>query len=172
MKSDYWEFNWWNLWSYFDVMFGYENLMIIKLLMLILHAWDVYICILCDFAKKLVKYDIVVVGLLMNSWLIDVVVAMRCCCWWLMSWVFIIMKLWCELSCFWKFYEKWVNWWFVMGWCFDASFIWIWVPFYVYKRLDKLWGRIWVLGNQNWGFGVKMEFFSRAELSKLAITSN
>jgi len=41
----------------------------------------------------------VVVGLLMNSWLIDVVVVMRCC-WW----VFIIMELWWDLSCFWNFY--------------------------------------------------------------------
>jgi len=35
------------------------------------------------------------------------------------------------------------------------------MPFYVYKRLDKLWEQIWVLGNQNWDFGVKMEFFLR-----------
>jgi len=30
-------------------MFGYVNLMIIKLLMIKLHAQDVYICILCLF---------------------------------------------------------------------------------------------------------------------------
>jgi len=35
---------------------------------------------------------------------------------------------------------------------FDSSFIWFWVSFYAYKRLDKLWGWIWVLGNQNWSF--------------------
>jgi len=29
--------------------------------------------------SNLMKNDIVVVGLLMNSWLIDVVVVMRCC---------------------------------------------------------------------------------------------
>jgi len=32
------------------------------------------------FCLKLVKYGIVVVRLLMNSWLIDVVVVMRSCC--------------------------------------------------------------------------------------------
>jgi len=41
------EFNWWNSYLGFDVMFGYVNLMIIKLLMIKLHAQDVYICILC-----------------------------------------------------------------------------------------------------------------------------
>jgi len=60
-------------------MFGYVNLMIIKLLMLNLHASDICICIcILVFCSKLVKY-VVVVGLLMNSWLIDVVVVMRCC---------------------------------------------------------------------------------------------
>ena len=39
-----------------------------------------YICEYFVFCSKLVKYDIVVVGLLMNSWLIIVVVVvMRCC---------------------------------------------------------------------------------------------
>jgi len=33
------------------------------------------------------------------------------------------------------------------------------VPFYVHKRLDKLWGRIWVFGDQKWGFGVKNDGF-------------
>jgi len=45
------------------------------------------------FCSKLVICDIVVVGLLINSWLIGVV--MSCCCWWFMLWVFIIMELWC-----------------------------------------------------------------------------
>jgi len=66
-------------------MFGYVNLMIIKLLMMKLHAQIIYIyiyiyiCILCVLLK-LVKYDVLVDGLLMNSFLIDVVVVMRCCC--------------------------------------------------------------------------------------------
>ena len=32
------------------------------------------------FCSKLVEYDVVVDGWLMNSYLIDVVVIMRCCC--------------------------------------------------------------------------------------------
>ena len=36
-----------------------------------------------------------------------------------------------------KVLQKWIKWWFVMEWCFGSSFIWIWVPFYVYIRLDK-----------------------------------
>jgi len=42
-----------------------------------------------------VNYDVVVDGLLINSGLIDVVVVMRCSCWWFILWVFIIMDLWC-----------------------------------------------------------------------------
>ena len=33
-------------------MYGYVNLMIIKLLMMKLHAQDVYICILCVFIQN------------------------------------------------------------------------------------------------------------------------
>jgi len=36
------------------------------------------------------------------------------------------------------------------------------VFFYVYKRLDKHWEQIWALGMQNWDFGVKIEFYPRA----------
>ena len=42
--------------------------------------YKMYIYLYFVFCPKLVKNDIVVVGLLMNSWLIDVVVVMRCCC--------------------------------------------------------------------------------------------
>jgi len=45
------------------------------------------------------KNDVVVLGLLMNSWLIVVVAVMRCVVDELIPWVFIIMKLWCEFSC-------------------------------------------------------------------------
>ena len=38
---------------------------------------EMYICEYFVFCTKWVKNDIVVVGLLMNSWLIDVVVVMR-----------------------------------------------------------------------------------------------
>ena len=51
------------------------------------------------FCSKLMNNDVVVVGLLMNSWLIVVVVVMRCVVDELMPLVFIIIELWCELSC-------------------------------------------------------------------------
>jgi len=75
VKSDYWEFNWWNSCLGFDVMFGYVNLMIIKLLMMELHAQDVYICILCWFCSIWWK--------MMLSWLNDgeiMIIWCRCCC--------------------------------------------------------------------------------------------
>ena len=61
-----------------------------------------------------------------------------------------------------KVLQKWIKWWFVMEWCFGSSFIWIWVFFYVFKRLDKHWEKICALGIQNWDFGVKTEFYPRA----------
>ena len=114
------------------------------------------------FCSKLVKYDIVVDGMLMNSHSIDDVVVMRCCCWWLKPWVIIIIELWCEIVWFWKFYKNGSNcdlWWndvlVQVLYGFECLF-------HVYKRLDKHWKQIWALGIQNWDFGVKIEFYSRA----------
>jgi len=46
----------------------------------------VYMYTLC-FHSKLMKYNVDVDELLMNSWLVvDVVVMRCCCCWWLMPW--------------------------------------------------------------------------------------
>jgi len=42
---------------------------------------------------------------------------------------------------------------------FDSNFIWFWMSFYVYKRLDKLWEPIWALGNQKLGFWGKNGVF-------------
>ena len=98
VKSDYCDFNWWNSCLCLDVMFGYMNLKIIKLLMLTFTClWCIYMytCVL----PKIDEEWIVVDGWLMNSCLIDVVVVMRCCCWWFIPWVFIITDLWYQLSC-------------------------------------------------------------------------
>jgi len=124
--SDYCEFNWWNSclscwwWNY-----------MLKL----------YIYVYFVFCSKLVKYDVLVDGLLMNSFLIDVVFVMRCC-WWLEPWAIIIIELWWDFVWFLKVLQKRVKWWFVIEWCFDSCFIWIWVLFYVHKRINNLWGRI------------------------------
>jgi len=45
------------------------------------------------FCSKLVMYEVVVVDSLMNSWLLGVVVVMRCWCCEFMLWVFMIMKI-------------------------------------------------------------------------------
>jgi len=65
VKSDYYDFNWLNSCLWFDVMFGYVNLVLIELLMMKLHAQDVYICILCVFTHN--WWNIIL--LLMNSWI-------------------------------------------------------------------------------------------------------
>jgi len=54
--------------------------------------FKLYIHVYFVFCSQFVKYDVVVVGLLMNSCLIGVVVGMRCCCCGFMLWVFIIME--------------------------------------------------------------------------------
>ena len=100
--TDYYDFNWWNSCLCFDVKFGYVNLMLIELLMIKLHAQDVYICILCIFTQN--WWNIIL--LLMNSWLVVVVVVMRCCCWWLMPGVIIIRELEVNLCCSWRFSWK------------------------------------------------------------------
>jgi len=57
----------------------------------------------------IVELCYVVVDLWWDSCLIDGVVVVRYCCWWFITWVFIIMGLWCELSCCWWFLWKWVD---------------------------------------------------------------
>jgi len=61
-----------------------------------------------------------------------------------------------------NFHENWVRWLILFVWCFGSSLIWIWVSFYIYKRLDKHWEQIWALGIKNWDFVVNLEFFPRA----------
>jgi len=58
------------------------------------------------FHSKLMKNDVIVDELLMNSWLVVVVAVMRCCCWWLKPWVIIIIELDVKLSCSWRFLWK------------------------------------------------------------------
>jgi hypothetical protein len=59
---------------------------------------EMYIWVYFVFCLKLMNNDVVVVGLLMNSWLI-VVVVRRCVVDELMPCVFTIIELWNELSC-------------------------------------------------------------------------
>jgi len=94
-------------------------------------------------------------GLLMNSCLIDVVVVMRCGCWWFIPWVFIITDLWYELSCCWGFCKNGLNWWIVLKWYLISCLMCFWKPFWVHEPVNNLWEHIWVLGDQNWGFWVK-----------------
>jgi len=107
--------------------------------------WILCVC------SNLVKYVVVVVvEEFMINW---------CCCCYEMcvvvnscygySWLW---NLWWNLSCFENFMKNgWIGnlWWNDV---FESSFIWIWVSFYVYKRLDKLSRWIWALGNQKLGF--------------------
>jgi len=33
------------------------------------------------------------------------------------------------IKLFWEFYEKWMNWWFVIEWCFDFKFYMVLIAF-------------------------------------------
>ena len=152
-------------------MFRYVKLMIIKLLMMKLHFQVIYTCILC------VLLNICEVWCCC-CWIVDEFMINWCCCCheMLLSWIHamgihnygICGEIWVVLKSFTK--NGWIGdlWW---SYVFDPSFIWIWVSFYVYKRLDKLWGRIWVLGNQNWGFWVKMEVFPESIVAEFCHNS-
>ena len=59
----------------------------------------VYLC----FCSKLVKYNVVVGELLMNSIMI---VVMRYCCWWLKPWVILTIEIEVNLCCSWSFSWK------------------------------------------------------------------
>ena len=73
MKSACCGFNWWNSCLCFDVMFGYVNLMIIKLLMMKLHAQVISMCILCVLLK--------IGGVWYCSWwIVDEFTFNWCCC--------------------------------------------------------------------------------------------
>ena len=125
--------------------------------MMKLHAKVIYTCILCVLLK---------IGEVWCNccWIVDEFMINWCCCCCFccgfMLWVFMIMEFVVRFEWFlkvlWKMGEFGDLWWNDV---FDPSFIWFWVSFYVCKRLDKLWGWIWVLENQNWGFGAKMGFF-------------
>jgi len=118
--------------------------------MLNLHAWNLYMGILCVLLKIDEEWCCCSWILLMNSWLIVVVAVMRCVVDELIPWVLIIIELWCELSCWGEF------WWNIVKivelyWndVLISSSIWFWWSF---KYLNKLWGRIWVLGESKLWF--------------------
>ena len=90
---DYCELICWNSCSNFSDMF---------LLMMKLYVHNMWKWVYCELCY-------VVVDLWRNSCLIDVVVVMKYCCWWFITWVFIILDLWCRLSCCWWFFVE-------MGW--------------------------------------------------------
>jgi len=103
----------------------------------------------------IVELCYVVVDLWWDSCLTDVVVVMRYCCWWFITWVLIIIGLWCELSCCWWFLWKWVDLVNHVEMALFSCLMCFWNPFWVHKPVNNLWKHIWVFGNQNWGFWVK-----------------
>ena len=113
----------------------------------------VYMYTLC-FHSKLMKYNVVVDELLMNSWLVVAVIVMRCC-WWLMPWVIIIIELEVNLCCSWRFSWKMGQMVIFLNWCFDFKFYIVLSVFYIHKLINNLWEQIWMLGDQNLGFWLK-----------------
>jgi hypothetical protein len=152
------------------------NWMIIVLLLLNLHDKMVYMHITCSWVKLMMN-NVVVDKLMMNSWLVVVVVVVvvvRCCCWWMEPWVTIIFEL--VMICVVYFFEvlwKWVKWWILLGECFGSNFIWIWVSFHVWNRLDNPWDQIWhrevKIGVLRWKWGFSCGLLaSRVKLLAMA----
>ena len=129
-----------------------------------------YTCECFVFCSKLVKYDIVV-GFLMNSWLIGVVVDIRYCCWWFILWVFVIMEFVVKFDLFLKVLWKMGELVIFYGMMF---FIQVLYGFGCLFMSINVWTNI---GNEFrcWGIknGVlewKWSFFSRAELMNSVTT--
>ena len=91
MKSDYCELICWISCTHLDVKFMYVKLTLNMLLLLNLHVRIVVIWYFVDFCSNWYKLALWLL-IVMNSWLNDVVVVMRCCCWF-MPWVFHSVKL-------------------------------------------------------------------------------
>ena len=164
MKSDYCNFNWWNSCLCFDAMFKYVNLMIIVLLMLNLHAWNVYMGILCVFLKFDEEWCYC-------CWIVDEFMVNCCCCcyemccWWIdaMSFHNSRIVVWIELLLR-VFGETLWNCWIVLKWCFDFKFCMVLSVFYVHIPVNNLWDEFGHFGDQILGFLVKKGWNPRASV--------
>jgi len=103
MNCAFCEFKWRILCSYFDTKFGYVKLMLNMLLLLNLHVWILAIWNFVNFCSNGCKI-VLLCWLLMNLCLNDVVAVVRCCCCWIVPWVFQFVRLWFELRSCVKFY--------------------------------------------------------------------
>jgi len=151
------EFSCGNSYFNFDDMFKYVNYMILVLLVLNLHAWNVYMGLLCV-CTKLMKNDVVVVDSWVNSWLFVVDVVMGCVVDELMPCVFIIMDWWCELGCCWEF------WWNLVGLlkrCFDFKFCVTLSAFLYTYTCKQLLEWVWTFGRSKFGFLVEKRVGTR-----------
>ena len=103
-----------------------------------------------------------------NCWIV------LCCCWFVVEFMFdwccccyeimLLMihnlgvhnyGLWSELSCCCWFCGNGLIWCIMLKWQLFSCLICFWKPFWVHEPINNLWERIWVLGDQNWGFWVK-----------------
>jgi len=140
--------------NFYDI-FKYVNHMIIVLLVLNFHAWNVYLDLLCV-CTKFMKNDVVIVDSWVTSWLFVVDVVMWCVVDELMPWVFIIMVWWCELGCCWEFWWNFVllliyvemMFWFQVLCNFECLFMYIYLYTTFGTSLDIWEIKIWVFGRK------------------------
>jgi len=104
-------------------------------------------------STKLMKNDVVVVKLWMNSWLnvVVVVVVMGCVVDELMHWVFIFLDWWWKFDCCWRFWWNLLDCWIMMKWCFDFKFCVTLSALLCSYTCKQLLGRVWVFGRSKFG---------------------
>jgi len=149
--SYYFSFNCRNSYLGFDGMFMYVNWMIIVLLMMNLHAKS-HICGYVMFLWKLMKNEVVVVELWVNSWLFVVDVVLDHVVDELISWVSLFVNWGWELLLLLKNCESLVNCWILMKRCFNPKFYASLSVFSCIWLVNIIWDEFWVGKDQNWDF--------------------
>jgi len=113
-----------------------------------------YVGMLC-FCVKLMKNEVVVVELWVDSWLFVVDVVLKHVVDELTQWVFLFVNRWWELFSWLKICESLVN------WCFDLKFYASLSVFSCIWPVNIIWNGFWVGKDQNWDFWRKRVWNSK-----------
>jgi len=119
-----------------------------------------YVGMLC-FCVKLIKNEVVVVELWVDSWLFVVDVVLKHVVDELTQWVFLFVNWWWELLLLLKICESLVNCWILMKWCFNLKFYASLSVFSCIWLVNIIWNEFWVGKDQNWDFWRKRGWNSK-----------
>jgi len=113
------------------------------------------------FCVKLIKNEVVVVELWVDSWLFVVDVVLKHGVDELTQWVFIFVNWWWELLLLLKICESLVNCWILVKWCFNIKFYASLSVFSCIWPVNTICNEFWVGKDQNWDFWRKRVWNSK-----------